>query len=75
MDIVSQKYSIIERLMATNNERLLKEISELLEKDYQAPSLTDWQMNELDRRSEAYKKGESKTYSIEEVKQRARAAK
>ncbi len=75
MDLMTQKYSIIELLMATKNEKLLEEIGELLEKDQQGAILTEWQKAELDRRSAAYRSGDTKTYTLEEVKQRARAAK
>lgn len=71
MDVQSTKYAIIEKVIQTNNEDLLNEVQAILEEE--EIILTDWQKEELDRRSSRHKTGESKSFTWEEVKKRARS--
>ena len=72
MDIQATKYTIIEKIIQTHNEKLLNEVQAILEQE--EIFLTDKQKEELDRRTARHKSGESKSYSWEEVKRRARSA-
>jgi putative addiction module component (TIGR02574 family) len=74
MDVQSTKYAIIEKIILTEDENLLNEVKAILAQEEEI-LLTDLQNAELDRRSLRHKNGESKSYTWEEVKQRARAQK
>lgn len=71
MDVQSTKYAIIEKVIQTNDEDLLSEVQAILEEE--EIILTDWQKEELDKRSSRHKTGESKNFTWEEVKKRARS--
>jgi putative addiction module component (TIGR02574 family) len=73
MDVQSTKYSIIEKVIRINDENVLNEIQAILEEE--ETLLTDWQKEELDRRSLRHDRGESMSFSWEEVKKRARSSK
>jgi putative addiction module component (TIGR02574 family) len=60
------KYRLIERLIQTEDDDLLKQVEAILESN----DLSEEQRNELDRRMEKYRKGESRVYSLEEVQER-----
>jgi putative addiction module component (TIGR02574 family) len=71
MDVQSTKYAIIEKVIQTNNEELLNEVQAILEEE--EIMLTDWQKEELDKRSSRYQTGESKSLTWGEVKKRAQS--
>ena len=71
MDVQSTKYAIIEKVIQTNDEDLLNEVQAILEEE--EIILTNWQKEELDKRSTRHKAGESKSFTWEEVKKRARS--
>ncbi len=71
MDVQSTKYAIIEKVIQTNDQDLLNEVQAILEE--RVFILTDWQKEELDKRSSQHITGESKSYIWEEVKKRARS--
>jgi putative addiction module component (TIGR02574 family) len=72
MNIESAKYAIIEKIIETDSEELLNEITSLL--GQHDGLLTEPQKDELDRRAVRHKNGETKSYSWDEVKQHARAS-
>ena len=73
MEIQATKYLIIEKIMQINDESLLSEVQAILELSEEI-KLTDWQEGELDKRATRHAKGESKNYTWNEVKERAKAA-
>jgi putative addiction module component (TIGR02574 family) len=60
------KKRLIEKLIQTEDDDLLKQVEAILESN----DLSEEQRNELDRRMEKYRKGESRLYSLEEVQER-----
>jgi putative addiction module component (TIGR02574 family) len=71
MDVQSTKYSIIEKVIQTNDEDLLNELNAILVQE--EIILTDSQKDELDKRAARHKSGESKSFTWEEVKEHARS--
>lgn len=63
---------IINLLPRVENKKILKAVHTILEQEAVPYKLTQEQMDELDRREEAYLKGEGKSYTWEEVKQKIR---
>jgi putative addiction module component (TIGR02574 family) len=72
MNVQSTKYAIIEKVIQTNDEDLLSKVQAILEQEEEI-ILTDWQKEELDKRSLRHNSGESKNYTWEEVKKRAQS--
>ena len=72
MNVQTTKYLIIEKITQLNDEDILNEVQAILEQNEKV-SLTDWQKEELDKREARHKRGESKNYTWNEVKERARA--
>jgi putative addiction module component (TIGR02574 family) len=70
MDVQSTKYAIIEKVIQTNDENILNEVNAILEQE--EIILTDLQKEELDKRVERHQRGESKSFTWEEVKKMAR---
>lgn len=71
MDVQSTKYSIIEKVIQTNDENILNEVQAILEREEIV--LTNLQKEELDKRALRHESGESKNFTWEEVKKRARS--
>lgn len=59
---------IINLLPRVENKKILKAIQTILEQEAKPHNLNQEQMDEIDRREEAYLKGEGKSYTWEEVK-------
>lgn len=62
------QHQIANLLPQVENKKILKAVHDILAEEAVPPKLTQAQMDELDRREEAYLKGEGKSYSWEEVK-------
>lgn len=78
MSTESLKLQLIERLLRTTDEGLLKKVADLFraEKNAEdADGLTDEHYNIVKEREAAYKRGEGKSYTWEEVREMARKAK
>jgi len=77
MSTESLKLQLIERLLRTQDESLLKKIASLFKKemDVEEDGLTDEQYNIVQEREEAYKRGEGKSYTWEEAKALIRSGK
>ena len=77
MSTESLKLQLIERLLRTQDEGLLKKIASLFkqEADVEEDGLTDEQYNIVQERYEEYKRGEGKSYTWEEVRAMVRAGK
>ena len=75
MSTESLKLQLIERLLCTQDEGLLKKIASLFKKEahVEEDGLTDEQYNIVQERYEEYKRGEGKSYTWEEVREMARA--
>lgn len=71
------KLQLIERLLRTTDEGLLKKVADLFrsEKDADEDGLTDEHYSIVKEREAAYKRGEGKSYTWEEVREMARKAK
>ena len=71
------KLQLIERLLRTNDEGLLKKVADLFrtEASEDEDGLTDEHYNIVKERYEEYKRGEGRSYTWEEVRERARNAK
>jgi hypothetical protein len=71
------KLQLIERLLRTTDEGLLKKVADLFrsEKSEDEDGLTDEHYNIVKEREAAYKRGEGKSYTWEEVREMARKAK
>ena len=72
------KLQLIERLLRTNDEGLLKKVADLFraEKDAEdEDGLTDEHYNIVKERYEEYKRGEGRSYTLEEAKAMIRAGK
>lgn len=77
MSTESLKLQLIERLLRTNDEGLLNKVADLFraEKSEDEDGLTDEHYNIVKEREAAYKRGEGKSYTWEEVREMARKAK
>ncbi len=71
MDLQLAKLELIEMLLNTKREAVLKKVKMLLETEQDDFSLTEEQYKVIDKRREAYLKGEGKSYTWEQVKQNA----
>lgn len=74
MDLQLEKIELIELLLNTKKEAVLKKLRAILEKD-QEISLTSEDYDIIDKRRELHLKNETKSYTWEEVKSNARLAK
>ncbi|MBC5835612.1 hypothetical protein G6N05_12725 [Flavobacterium sp. F372] len=74
MDLQLEKIELIELLLNTKKEAVLKKLRAILEKD-QEINLTTEDYDIIDKRRELHLKNETKSYSWEEVKSNARLAK
>ncbi len=77
MSTESLKLQLIERLLRTTDEGLLKKVADLFrtEKREDEDGLTDEHFNIVKEREAAYKRGEGKSYTWDEVREMARKAK
>ncbi len=77
MSTESLKLQLIERLLRTTDESLLKKVADLFraEASEDEDGLTDEHYNIVKERDAAYKRGEGKSYTWEEVREMARKAK
>lgn len=77
MSTESLKLQLIERLLHTQDEGLLKKIASLFKKeaDVEEDDLTDEQYNIVQEREEAYKRGEGMSYTWEKAKTLIRSGK
>lgn len=77
MSTESLKLQLIERLLRTTDEGLLKKVAALFrsEANEDEDGLTDEHYNIVKEREAAYKRGEGKSYTWEEVREMARKAK
>ncbi|MBL0044778.1 MAG: addiction module protein [Flavobacteriales bacterium] len=82
MSTESLKLQLIERLLRTTDEGLLKKVADLFRSDPASSAggededgLTDEHYNIVKERYEEYKRGEGKSYTWEEVREMARKAK
>lgn len=77
MSTESLKLELIERLLRTNDEGLLKKVADLFraEKSEDEDGLTDEHYNIVKEREAAYKRGEGKSYTWEEVRAMVRSGK
>jgi hypothetical protein len=77
MSTESLKLQLIERLLRTQDEGLLKKVASLFkqEADVEEDGLTDEHYNIVQERFEEYKRGEGKSFTWEEVREMARKAK
>jgi hypothetical protein len=77
MSTESLKLQLIERLLRTTDEGLLKKVADLFRSENGAneEDLTDEHYNIVKERYEEYKRGEGKSYTWEEVREMARKAK
>ncbi|MCC6401907.1 MAG: addiction module protein [Flavobacteriales bacterium] len=66
MDTRALKLELLERLAAVNDEAKLVEVKHVLD-GTDAFELSDAELNLVNERFEAYKRGEAKTYTWEEV--------
>jgi putative addiction module component (TIGR02574 family) len=60
------KYRLIERLIQIEDDELLNQVQEILD----GSDLSEEEKLELDKRVAKYQRGESKLYTLEEVKER-----
>lgn len=74
MDLQLEKIELIELLLNTKKEAVLKKLRAILEKD-QEINLTTEDYDIIDKRRASHLKNETKSYSWEEVKSNARLAK
>ncbi|MBS1940595.1 MAG: addiction module protein [Bacteroidetes bacterium] len=78
MSTESLKLELIERLLRTTDESLLKQVAALFRSakgEEDADGLTDEHYNIVKERYAEYKRGERKSYTWEEVREMARKAK
>lgn len=78
MSTESLKLQLIEHLLRTTDESLLKQVAALFRSakgEEDADSLTDEHYNIVKERYAEYKRGEGKSYTWEEVREMARKAK
>ena len=74
MDLQLEKIELIELLLNTKKEAVLKKLRAILEKD-QEINLTTEDYDIIDKRRELHLKNETKSYSWEDVKSNARQGK
>ncbi len=74
MDIQATKLDLMQKLLMLDSEEVLNKVKELLNKTESDFTLTQAQKRILDERRTAHLSGESKSYSWEEVRAKARAA-
>jgi restriction endonuclease S subunit len=75
MSTEALKLELIERLLRTTDESLLKKVADLFRSEKEEVGLTDEHYNIVKERYEEYKRGEGKSYSWEETKAMIRAGK
>lgn len=77
MSTESLKLQLIERLLRTTDEGLLKKVADLFrsEKAEDEDGLTDERYNIVKEREAAYERGEGKSYTWEEVRAMVRSGK
>ncbi len=77
MSTESLKLQLIERLLRTTDEGLLKKVADLFrsEKSEDEDGLTDEHYNIVKEREAAYKRGEGKSYTWDEAKDLIRSGK
>ena len=77
MSTESLKLQLIERLLRTQDEGLLKKIASLFKKeaDVEEDDHSDEQYNIVQEREEAYKRGEGNSYTWDEAKALIRSGK
>lgn len=75
MSTDSLKLQLIERLLRTNDEGLLKKVADLFRGEIDEDDLTDEHYNIVKEREAAYKRGEGKSYTWEEAKDLIRSGK
>jgi hypothetical protein len=82
MSTESLKLQLIERLLRTTDEGLLNKVADLFRSDPASSAggededgLTDEHYNIVKEREAAYKRGEGKSYTWEEVREMARSGK
>ena len=77
MSTESLKLQLIERLLRTTDEGLLKKVADLFrsEKAEDEDGLTDEHYNIVKEREAAYKRGEGKSYTWDEAKDLIRSGK
>ncbi len=71
MDLQLTKLELIEMLLNTKRETVLKKVRTLLEAEQDDFSLTEEQYKIIDKRRENYLNGEGKSLTWEQVKQNA----
>ncbi len=74
MDLQLEKIELIELLLNTKKEAVLKKLRAILEKD-QEINLTSEDYDIIDKRKESHLKNETKSYSWKDVKSNARQGK
>jgi hypothetical protein len=76
MSTESLKLQLIERLLRTTDESLLKKVADLFRSEAgEEDDLTDEHYNIVKEREAAYKRGEGKSYTWEEVRAMVRSGK
>ena len=73
MDIEATKLELIQLLLHTRKKSLLAKIKKVFEEE-RAFTLTEEQYKTIDKRREAHLEGNSKSFTWEETKQKAREA-
>jgi len=71
MDLQLTKLELIEMLLNTKREAVLKKVKTILEAEQDDFSLTEEQYKIIDKRRENYLNGEGKSLTWEQVKQNA----
>lgn len=74
MDVQIEKMELIELIINTKNDSILKKLRSVLEKDNQL-TLTEQEYEIIDQRRSNHLSGKSKSYSWEQVKANIKAAK
>lgn len=67
MTTAAIQHQIINLLPQVENKKILKAVHDILQQEAKPHKLSQAQMDEIERREEAYLKGEGKSYSWEEV--------
>ncbi len=66
------KYKLIEKLIQTEDDAILSQVQEILEN---SSSISEGLKQELDKRMQKYRRGESDLYTWEEVKEHIKSRK
>jgi hypothetical protein len=74
MDLQLEKIELIELLLNTKEESVLRKLRKILEKN-QIPDLTSEEYSIIDQRKENHLAGKSKSFTWKEVKQNVRSSK